>query len=263
MLYEFYENNELEYEQSIIVHSENSKLVITGTNVTKDGSDYYICIYLNGYMIKDYLNEDPHINRISLTSPKYLTCYRPFTKEELLWVNEQVHKYWDNIINEIDRIYNYVYDIPTEIPNISCPDYSVLETTDIVEEYVPVFYQNNIIEDKQHCIYHDDDDNPADPLFIYGTTKTLDNTDYYVCVYLNGVFRNGCLNQDPHINRISILSPRYLTCYRPFTKKELEQVNKAMHEHWDWVMTMISWVYGNEYCLDIQCPDYSVLETVD
>ena len=130
MEYHFYENNITEGDQCLVARNPNNKLDILGTTRILDGTDYYVCVYVNGIMKDGCLNEDPHINRISLLMPKYLTCYRPFTKEELEWVNNAMHEHWERVIHNLDWIYNGIYGMSIEIPDIHCPDYSVLETVD-------------------------------------------------------------------------------------------------------------------------------------
>lgn len=123
----YYQDNVEEEETSPLYR--NGLFEIWGVTRTIDKSDYYVTVFLNAYMLPTgYLNENPIICRISITKPEYIMYDRLFTKEERQWFIDYITNNWEEVCNTLT--WNY-HDFGEEIMyNGSCPDYSLLLTSD-------------------------------------------------------------------------------------------------------------------------------------
>lgn len=137
------------------------------------------------------------------------------------------------------------------------------------------FYQDNEEEGFESFIAYEVSPDGKYRFEVKGTTRTLDQKDYYVTVFLNGdvTLEDMTLNPDPIVCRVSILSPKYLQYDRLMTKEEVKIFDRIMHEHWfDGVIHRLYSNYRLMYQLSDNpyllmplsyCPDYSSLETED
>lgn len=139
-----------------------------------------------------------------------------------------------------------------------------------LKRYITIRYLNGNVNEEE-----------ISPLFrngefeIWGVTMTPDLSDAYLSIFLNGMMKNGMLNENPIICRVSIKEAKYLdNLAQPGIKLTKEQKKILIDFMWQNRGNILWQLYCsadnvdikldlNDIFLNWQFPDYSYLKTSD
>lgn len=127
---------------------------------------------------------------------------------------------------------------------------------------------NNMEEDEASLIPQEKLD-----IEICGTTLTPDRSDCYITIYLNGRMKDGTINLNPIICRVSLLGPYYIDNPNQsgikLNKDQKEIFINYVTNNWDRVLLYLSYNYDTldipidfDKYKNLPCPDYSQLDTI-
>ena len=134
------------------------------------------------------------------------------------------------------------------------------------------YFNRDCIEKSMNTVVsvHDTSTNEYHGMHIYTGGLTDDMEPYSLAIDGGPVDITTGIPRNPSTDfRISLISPKYIQCDRLFTKFERDIFNNVMHQKWDYVLYLCHEYHTNWYefgdILDpkAECPDYSLLETLD